>query len=93
MDDFVLLDKFREKLEKIRGQIPADIKTLIERFINVPEPPLVLLRSKSKTRKNLSCRFNKNHTRRIVRRKNHCTRKNNHNNKKSNGNHTRKIKS
>lgn len=90
MDDFVLLDKFREKLKQTHCEIPSHIKTLIEEFIKTPEKSLVLVRSKTKTRKKMPQKTDRNLTRKIKRKKNHCTRKRRL--KKINGNHTRKIK-
>lgn len=90
MDDFVLLDKFRNKLKQTQGEIPPDIKKLIEDFVKTSEKSLVLVRSKTKTRKKISQKTDKNVTRKIVRNKNHGTRKRKL--RKNSGNYTRKIK-
>ena len=90
MDDFVLLDKFRDKLKQTQGEIPPHIKKLIEDFVKTPEKSLVLVRSKTKTRKKISQKTDKNVTRKIVRNKNYGTRKRKL--RKSSGNYTRKIK-
>ena len=88
MDDFVLLDKFRDKLKQTHSEIPPHIKTLIEDFVKTPEKSLVLVRSK--TRKRMPQKPDRNLTRKIVKNKNHATRKKKL--RKGSGNHTRKIK-